>query len=168
MPTAPVRSTSPVRTRPLPFLGENAPDWSPDGRSIVYWGYDGARNQIFVMDSNGTNARKLTSSGNTGNAWATWSPDGKMIAFDSYRDDAAGGNVLRDGRRRRAADQRWALPGRQNVGPLSWQPIPGPKRSDYKNAAKFCEAERDFWGDQFASRYGGGANAYGKCVSEGK
>ena len=47
----------------------------------------------------------------------------------------------------------------------NWQPIPGPKRSDYKNAAKFCKAEQDFWGDQFASRYGGGKNAFGKCVS---
>jgi hypothetical protein len=47
----------------------------------------------------------------------------------------------------------------------NWQPIPGPKRIDYKNAAKFCTAEQEFWGDQFASRYGGGKNAFGKCVS---
>jgi dipeptidyl aminopeptidase/acylaminoacyl peptidase len=46
-----------------------------------------------------------------------------------------------------------------------WQPIPGPQRSDYKNGAKFCEAEREFWGEDFAERYGGGANAFGKCVS---
>jgi hypothetical protein len=44
-------------------------------------------------------------------------------------------------------------------------PLPGPQRSDYKNAAHFCKAERDFWGEDFAERYGGGVNAYGKCVS---
>jgi hypothetical protein len=43
--------------------------------------------------------------------------------------------------------------------------LPRPRRSDYKNAAQFCQAEQAFWGDQFASRYGGGRNAHGKCVS---
>jgi hypothetical protein len=51
-------------------------------------------------------------------------------------------------------------------GDPDWQPIPGPKRSDYKNAAQFCKAEQAFWGDQFASRYGGRADSYGKCVSQ--
>ena len=47
-----------------------------------------------------------------------------------------------------------------------WQPTPGPKRSDYKNAAQFCNAERRFLGEAaFTNKYGGGANAYGKCVS---
>jgi Tol biopolymer transport system component len=50
-------------------------------------------------------------------------------------------------------------------------PLPGPQRSDYKNAAKFCKAERAFFGDTaFARTYGGPknnvANAYGKCVSQ--
>jgi hypothetical protein len=47
-----------------------------------------------------------------------------------------------------------------------WQTIPGPNRSDYKNAAQFCKAERDFLGEEtFRQKYGGGADAYGKCVS---
>jgi hypothetical protein len=38
---------------------------------------------------------------------------------------------------------------------------------DYKNAAQFCKAERDFLGDAaFTHKYGGGANAHGKCVSQ--
>jgi hypothetical protein len=48
-------------------------------------------------------------------------------------------------------------------------PLPGPQRSDYKNAAKFCKAERAFLGGAaFRTKYGtnrNGANAYGKCVS---
>jgi hypothetical protein len=48
----------------------------------------------------------------------------------------------------------------------SWEALPGPKRSDYKNASTFCKAEREFFGeDAFRERYGGGANAHGKCVS---
>ena len=36
----------------------------------------------------------------------------------------------------------------------------------YRNAAQFCKAERAFLGDPaFTKKYGGGANAYGKCVS---
>jgi hypothetical protein len=46
-----------------------------------------------------------------------------------------------------------------------------PRRSDYKNASKFCGAERDYLGaEAFAKRYGtngNGANAFGKCVSAG-
>src|SRR5688500_14983457 len=35
-------------------------------------------------------------------------------------------------------------------------PFPGPQRSDYKNDAKFCKAEREFLGeDAFRQKYGG-------------
>ena len=51
-----------------------------------------------------------------------------------------------------------------------WQPVPGPKRSDYKNAAQFCKAERDFLGEEgFGKKYatnGTAANANGKCVGQ--
>jgi hypothetical protein len=55
---------------------------------------------------------------------------------------------------------------------LDWQPIPGPNRSDFKNAAQFCKAEREFLGESaFAQKYGtngSGSNAFGKCVISGK
>jgi hypothetical protein len=45
----------------------------------------------------------------------------------------------------------------------SWQPRPGPSRSDSRNAAQFCKAERDFLGGAaFAKKYGNN----GKCVSQ--
>jgi hypothetical protein len=51
-------------------------------------------------------------------------------------------------------------------GGLDWQAIPAPKRSDFKNPAKFCKAERAFLGDgAFAQKYGGGADAHGRCVA---
>ena len=49
----------------------------------------------------------------------------------------------------------------------TWQAIPGPRRADFKNGPAFCRAERDFWGDAFAKRYGGGRHACGRCVSSG-
>jgi hypothetical protein len=40
--------------------------------------------------------------------------------------------------------------------------VPGPQRSDHKNGAKFCKAEREFLGEEgFRQKYG----AHGKCVS---
>jgi hypothetical protein len=50
---------------------------------------------------------------------------------------------------------------------IDWLRATGPKREDYKNAAQFCKAERDFLGTAFAGRHGGGASAFGKCVSGG-
>ena len=61
---------------------------------------------------------------------------------------------------------RTLIPGTERAEDPDWQPVFGPKRSDFKNAAEFCKAEREFFGDAaFSQRYGGGANAYGKCVS---
>jgi hypothetical protein len=54
----------------------------------------------------------------------------------------------------------------------AWQPVPGPKRSEFNNAARFCQADRDFLGDEaFGNKYGtngNGANAYGKCVGQNR
>ena len=96
---------------------------------------------------------------------AVWSPDGRQIAYSGldplqpnpayaiFRMNADGGR----------AAQVTTTPDGDSV--TDWQPIPASRRSDYKNAAKLCKAEQSFWGDQFASHYGGGKNAFGKCVS---
>jgi Tol biopolymer transport system component len=61
------------------------PVWSPDGRRIAFVreGYFGG---IFVMDADGTNARRITEN----NPWAmtlAWSPNGKSLAFDEVPPD---------------------------------------------------------------------------------
>jgi predicted acyl esterase len=49
-------------------------------------------------------------------------------------------------------------------------PVREPQRDNFPNAAKFCEAQRDFLGEAaFGDRYGTNrnkANAFGKCVNE--
>jgi Tol biopolymer transport system component len=95
-----------------------------------------------------------------------WSPDGTKIAFTWAKFNVSAG-VLQtdlgvmnaDGSNPRRITPDGFLP--------DWQPIPGPQRSDYKNAAQFCKADREFLGDaSFTQKYGGDANAYGKCVSQ--
>jgi hypothetical protein len=109
-------------------------------------------------------------------ATPAWSPDGTQIAFVSHRDDpdrSCGFNghppcqwaiyvMNADG----SNPHRISALHSDGAFAPDWQPLHGPQRSDYKNAAQFCKAERDFLGDAaFTKKYGGGANAYGKCVS---
>ena len=92
-----------------PFSDRN-PSWSPDGAQIVFSARrDGhveneaaITHEIYVMDADGENQRRLTD--NRNNDWEpSWSPDGKRIAFmadrkgnidkfDIYVMDADGGN----------------------------------------------------------------------------
>lgn len=61
-----------------------APDVSPDGARIVFTStMGGADQQIWVMDSDGANARRLTADGD--NLDPSWSPDGRRVAFASSR-----------------------------------------------------------------------------------
>lgn len=62
------------------------PSYSPDGTQMVFRsGRDGAKN-LYIMDRNGNNVRRLTE-GNWTDSMCDWSPRGNWITFASDRDD---------------------------------------------------------------------------------
>ncbi|HEX6505299.1 MAG TPA: CehA/McbA family metallohydrolase [Terriglobales bacterium] len=58
------------------------PDWSPDGRWIVFTRYDGNAMELWSLDTRDGKSQQLTSSGAV-NLEPRFSPDGKRLAFVS-------------------------------------------------------------------------------------
>jgi Tol biopolymer transport system component len=143
-----------------------APDWAPDASAIALSHFvhgacppcNGTNTIVKVPPAGGSETVLRVGAGDPG-----WSPDGTRIA---YQDDSDGEiHVMNpDG----TGDVRLTDNGSIDESP-DWQPLHGPRREDFKTAAQFCKAERDFLGAGFAKQYGtngDGANAYGKCVSQ--
>jgi TolB protein len=143
------------------------PAWSPDGKKIVFSSRatDTAR-RLFVVNADGSGLEAITPGPQ--DLEPAWSPDGTKIAYITSRDPDVSGFKLHLVNPDGSNDIRLTDPAGEERFP-DWQRIPGPQRSDYKNAAQFCNAERDFLGDEaFKTKYGtsgNGSNAFGKCVS---
>jgi TolB protein len=60
---------------------DTEPTWSPTGRELAFISDRSGSAQIYIMDAEGTNVRRLTSSGF--NTQPRWSPKGDAIAFTS-------------------------------------------------------------------------------------
>jgi TolB protein len=85
------------------FRGSNsAPAWSPDGRQLAVALSREGGTQLFLVGADGSNARRLTSSGGI-DTEPVFSPDGQHVYFTSdrggspqiYRVSAGGGDVQR-------------------------------------------------------------------------
>lgn len=57
-----------------------APSWSPDGRQIAFVSDRSGTPQVYVMDADGQNQRRLTYQSSY-SATPAWSPDGRWIAY---------------------------------------------------------------------------------------
>jgi Tol biopolymer transport system component len=64
---------------------DNRPVWSPDGKQIAFARFENNQWNIYVMNADGSNIRKLTDG--TFNINPSWSPDGKQIIFQSDREN---------------------------------------------------------------------------------
>lgn len=64
-----------------------SPRWSPDGRSIVYSGWEeGGYRDIYVYEVESGDTRRITADRHV-DLSPSWSPDGRYIVFSSDRDD---------------------------------------------------------------------------------
>ena len=57
-----------------------SPKFSPDGKKIAFLSSRSGKNQVWIMNTHGGEARKLTNE-KKGVRSIKWSPDGKKISF---------------------------------------------------------------------------------------
>ena len=68
----------------VPLNGITNPNFSPDGKQIVFTGQVGGFSDLFIINADGSDLRRLTND-KYADLLPTWSPDGKTIAFSTDR-----------------------------------------------------------------------------------
>ena len=76
--------------------GLQTPSWSPDGKQLVFTGFDGGLSDLYVINRDGTGLRRLTTD-RYADLHPAWSPDGKTIAFVTDRGGETDFDQLRFG-----------------------------------------------------------------------
>ena len=93
--------------------------FSPDGNRIAFMSQRDGNSEIYVMNRNGSNVRRLTNSAGA-DCCPTWSPTGTQIAFTSDRSGSAQIWVMdADG-----LNQRRLTFGESNADKATWSPAP--------------------------------------------
>ena len=77
----------------FPRGGNSNPQWTPDGKKIVYVSSENEREEIFIMNADGSNQTRLTNA----QYWdgsPEITPDGKYILFHSRRSDMMESGII--------------------------------------------------------------------------
>jgi Tol biopolymer transport system component len=101
---------------------DTSPDWSPDGKRIVFASNrDEGNFEIYVMNADGSGQKNLTKNPTTTDIDPSWSPSGKQIAFERN-----GAGVSRDIFRMRADGSRQVNLTETGFvdADVAWQPRP--------------------------------------------
>ena len=71
--------------------------FSPDGETIAYWGgpADGTSSELWLMDVDGSNPRRVVRFDDTFAAGVAWSADGRSILFNRDLSDGGGIDIVR-------------------------------------------------------------------------
>jgi Tol biopolymer transport system component/DNA-binding winged helix-turn-helix (wHTH) protein len=81
--------------RMIAATGRNVrPRFSPDGARLVFESSRSGRYEIWLSDASGANQRPLTTLGSPFASSASWSPDGRSVAFDARVDSSADLHVI--------------------------------------------------------------------------
>jgi Tol biopolymer transport system component len=91
-----VKKDEEVRRIRVPLNGVTTPSWSPDGKQLVFTGYDGGLSDLFVVNADGSNLHRVTND-KYADLEPSWSPDGKTIAFVTDRSPATDFAALKFG-----------------------------------------------------------------------
>src|SRR3989449_1909655 len=94
-----VKKDEELRRIPIPLNGLTTPAWAPDGSQLVFTGYDGGLSDLFVVNADGSDLRRLTNDKDA-DLQPAWSPDGKTIAFATDRGPGTDFSQLRFGNMR--------------------------------------------------------------------
>jgi dipeptidyl aminopeptidase/acylaminoacyl peptidase len=74
--------------------GAGSPDWSPDGKRIVYESNQSGAFHVWVMNANGSAQTQLTHRSGFEDFQPSWSPDGKKILFSHCGEPFGPGNIV--------------------------------------------------------------------------
>ena len=68
----------------LATAADSFPAWSPDGKRIAFSSERDGNDEIYVMDTDGSNLIRLTNRPEL-DWWPAWSPDGMRIAYATQK-----------------------------------------------------------------------------------
>ena len=108
----------PAATGPAGLFFQVDPAWSRDGKLVAFGSDRSGKPQLYVMHADGSGMRRLTSLAH-GAARASWSPDGKKVAFIEnepgnlgvMRSDGTGARQIGDGLSNES-DPAWSPDGK--------------------------------------------------------